>query len=436
MFIHQSILLFTLCSAAVVSCLEPKVIRLPLEYVKSFRRHSMLSKRRDGAVIPLINDIDLSELAVKVQIGTPPQEFTLLFDTGSADTWVPSTRCLPSHGCPEFLRRYNATASSTYHSLEDKLLITYGIGNAEGNYFKDVISFVEDDTLVIHSQTMATVDKTVGPLSNQDETTDVDHVLLDGILGAGLPAGTVRYMENQGEQYDPFPIALYKAGLIPNPVFSVSMATDEETITGRLLLGDVDHESTEAEKFIYTNLVNSNNNPVRWTVNISGFQFYNHANAEQSRNFKFNIDTPFGIDTGSNFMYLPRPLAHDLATAITTAHQLGGRRRPRFSPDKKTNNGVFTVDCEFKSSQDAVNIFFQSSDNHGETVNISIPISDLIAQRESDGQCLFLFIPSDDKFIIGNMVLKQFVTVFDFGHVPRIGFAPSIKSSLFTGEKE
>ncbi|CAO3648411.1 unnamed protein product [Mucor hiemalis] len=337
MRIHQSILIFTLFSAS-VSCLKPKAIQLPLEYVKSVRSHSVLSKRRD-AVIPLINDVDLSELAVKVQIGTPPQEFMLLFDTGSADTWVPSTRCLPSHGCPEFLRRYNATGSSTYHPLKDKLHITYGIGSAEGNYFKDVISFVDDDALVIHSQTLATVDKAVGPISNQDETTDVDHVLLDGILGAGLPAGTVRYMQNQGDQYDPFPIALFKAGLIPNPVFSVSMA--DEGTTGKLLLGDVDHESTGSKKFIYTNLVNTaDNNPVRWTVNISGFQFYNNATAEQSRNFKFNIDTPFGIDTGSNFMYLPRPLAHDLAVSITTAHQLGGQRRPRFSVDKKQ-----TVEC-------------------------------------------------------------------------------------------
>ncbi|OAD00993.1 hypothetical protein MUCCIDRAFT_120412, partial [Mucor lusitanicus CBS 277.49] len=343
-------------------------------------------------------DLDLSEVAVKVQIGTPAQEFMLLFDTGSADTWVPSLQCTTKTGCPDFLHHYDTDASTSHQKIEnDTLSITYGIGSAEGHYFQDIVSL--GGQYINQQQTLAMIDKAVGPISQQNQSTDVDQVFLDGIFGAGLPAGTVRYMQG-GDFYDPLIVALYKSKVIPNPVFSVSIAQDDAE--GSVILGD----THPGYIYIYTDAVGP-----RWSAHVTDFEF---QTANETKNFQFNQKTPFGIDTGSNFMYLPEPLARDLAKSIT-----------QNSTVNQEESGIYVVDCQFQESRDLVKIYFPSSDLPGKRIFISLPVKELISKRESDGQCLLLFLPSNDKFILGNMLLRHFITVYDFGgSVPRIGFSP------------
>ncbi len=47
------------------------------------------------------------------QLGTTPKQFTGCFDTGSSDTWVPSTSCV-NPSCMTH-NRYSTTASSTFN---------------------------------------------------------------------------------------------------------------------------------------------------------------------------------------------------------------------------------------------------------------------------------------------------------------------------------
>ncbi|CEP15466.1 hypothetical protein [Parasitella parasitica] len=395
----KKIILLISTSVALVASLpasNAKPIHLQLQNTKqssSFEKRSLSRKE-----ISLINDLDLGEVAVKLQIGTPAQEFLLLFDTGSADTWVPSQQCTSKTGCPDFLKHYDSMASSSYRAIDnDKLSITYGIGSADGHYFEDVVSFGGDYTN--KKQILASVDKAVGSISHQDESSDVDHVFLDGIFGAGLPGGTVRALQG-GEEYDPLIVALYKSKTIPNPVFSVYIAQDDAE--GSVILGDVH----PGYNFIYTAALGA-----RWSAHVTEFQLQTSKN---TTNFKFNQKTPFGIDTGSNFMYLPAPLATSLAKSITQQEKL-----------IQEKSGVYIMDCQLQDSVDFVKIFFPSSDFPGKSIYITIPVKELVSKREDDGQCLSLFLPSSDKFILGNMFLRHFVTVFDFGgKAPRIGFAP------------
>uniref|UniRef100_G1Q8B6 Peptidase A1 domain-containing protein n=1 Tax=Myotis lucifugus TaxID=59463 RepID=G1Q8B6_MYOLU len=65
-----------------------------------------------------------------ISIGTPPQEFKVVFDTGSADLWVPSIYC-SSPACVTH-KTFNPRASSTFQSTDRPIWLLYGSASMTG----------------------------------------------------------------------------------------------------------------------------------------------------------------------------------------------------------------------------------------------------------------------------------------------------------------
>ncbi|XP_027595442.1 pepsin A-like [Pipra filicauda] len=128
--------------------------RVPLRKMKSLRErlreqgllesfleqnpYNLAAKYLPGiAVEPLQNYMD-DEYFGTISIGTPAQEFTVVFDTGSSNLWVPSVFC-SSPACRNH-NRFNPADSSTFLSTNDTLFIAYGTGSMSGVLGYDTVN--------------------------------------------------------------------------------------------------------------------------------------------------------------------------------------------------------------------------------------------------------------------------------------------------------
>ena len=76
----------------------------------------------------------------QIELGSPPQSFSVIFDTGSANLWVPSAKCR-GFNLPCLLhRRYASQHSRTYVRDDTPFAIKYGSGSMTGFISHDKLS--------------------------------------------------------------------------------------------------------------------------------------------------------------------------------------------------------------------------------------------------------------------------------------------------------
>mmetsp|Transcript_59177 Transcript_59177/g.129623 ORF Transcript_59177/g.129623 Transcript_59177/m.129623 type:complete len:380 (+) Transcript_59177:57-1196(+) len=165
----------------------------------------------------------------QVLVGTPPQSFKVVFDTGSGSLLVPSAKC-DDPSCDKH-RRFNASLSSTAVQIgfsdeptkviqddddRDVQTLQFSGGTAEGQFARDRVC--------VGASLCATADFVT---MTEESQAPFDNTLWDGVLGLGLSGASVAPEFNVLTQ-------LQKSKVLTQPVFSVYLGkhmVDEAEVT-------------------------------------------------------------------------------------------------------------------------------------------------------------------------------------------------------------
>ncbi|KAG6785233.1 hypothetical protein POTOM_010963 [Populus tomentosa] len=203
----------------------------------------------EADIVALKNYLD-AQYYGEIAIGTPPQTFTVIFDTGSSNLWVPSSKCyfsvgpfLPSRlfriivfaviwvqlAC-YFHSKYKSSASTTYVKNGTSAAIQYGTGAISGFFSQDS---VEVGDLVVKNQGFIEATKEPGVTFVAAK--------FDGILGLGFQEISVG---------DAVPVwyNMVNQGLVKEKVFSFWLNRNVEGEEGgEIVFGGVDPNHYKGE---------------------------------------------------------------------------------------------------------------------------------------------------------------------------------------------
>lgn len=148
-----------------------KFLRIPLEQ----QRAGVWNSRNAPQLNPLYSRIPLTnyeslQFYGTIRVGTPPQKFTVIFDTGSSDIWIPGAKC---HDCSGS-NRYISNDSTTYIEMAGIFEDQYGSGSVRGP--------IQQETIQVGEFILPNV--AIGQVEYQDEA--IRLFQSDGIVGLGF----------------------------------------------------------------------------------------------------------------------------------------------------------------------------------------------------------------------------------------------------------
>lgn len=180
-------------------------------------------------IVDLTNVMD-AQYYGEISLGTPAQTFSVVFDTGSSNLWVPSSKCSYLSIACYLHNKYYCEKSSTYQEDGREFSIEYGSGSLTG--------FFSRDTLQIGG--MSVPDQVFAEAVNEPSLSFIA-ASFDGIMGMGFPEISV------GKVEPPFQNML-RQGIIDEPVFSFWLNRDKDDLNGgELVLGGVDPDHFKGE---------------------------------------------------------------------------------------------------------------------------------------------------------------------------------------------
>lgn len=343
----------------------------PEQHAQEMFKETSIGENGDHTV-PVSNFLNAQYFS-EITIGTPPQKFKVVLDTGSSNLWVPSSEC-GSIAC--YLHsKYDSSASSTYKKNGTSFEIRYGSGSLSGFTSQDTMTIGD---LKIKAQVFAEATEEPGLAFAFGR--------FDGILGLGFDTISVNKI------VPPF-YSMINQGLLDEPVFAFYLGDTNNGEESEATFGGINpsHFSGKITEI-----------PLRrkayWEVDLDSITF-GDSTAELD-------NTGVILDTGTSLIALPSTLAELLNKEIGA---------------KKGYNGQYTIECDKRDSLPDLSFRLSGHD-------FAITPYDYIL--EVQGSCISSFMgmdfpePVGPLAILGDAFLRKWYSVYDLGK-GTVGLAPS-----------
>jgi len=313
----------------------------------------------------VIQDYSNAQYYGEISVGTPGQKEMVVFDTGSANLWVPNKKpWFTSHNI------YDHSKSSTYAKNGSVFKIQYGSGPVSGVFSADTVNI---GPFALKDYTFAEVDVTSGL------GLGYRFGKFDGILGLGWDAISVGKV--------PTPMnALVASGQLAKPVFGFYLGNNAP---GELVFGGVDSKHYTGD-FFYVPL----SAKTYWEVKLDGVKLGSTSMGNTTKAI---------LDSGTSLLAGPK------AEIAALAAKLGA---------KSLMGKEWTVDC----SADLPDLTFTLG---GKDFVFTKEDLTLIAQGKT---CILGLMgidipaPNGPLWILGDVFMRKYYVEFDWGQ-SRLGFA-------------
>jgi cathepsin D len=339
--------------------------------------------------VPL-TDYEDAQYYGPITIGTPPQDFQVVYDTGSSNLWVPSSQCPITNIACQKHNKYDSSKSSTYVANGTDFSIRYGSGSLSGFLSEDTVQL---GGLTVTHQTFAEALHEPG----------ISFVVakFDGILGLAYESISV-------DNVTPVWYNILNQGLVDQPVFSFWLSQNPNDQTGgELVLGGVD-SSRYTGDFSYAPLTSD----TYWEFAMADIQV-----GGTSMGFCKKGPCKAICDSGTSLIVGPTLLIDELNKKLGAIVVNG--------------EGIFE-DCSVISKLPDIQIVINGN-------TFTLTPQDYVLQITSEGEteCLSGFMgmdipaPIGPLYILGDVFIAAYTAVFDFGAVgvARVGWAKSVQDS-------
>lgn len=235
-----------------------------------------------------------------IKIGSPSQTVKVIFDTGSSNFWVVSSRC-KSRGCL-IQQSFDYSKSNTYIKNNEKVEVEFGSGTIQGSFCTDKVTFSDfsitnnseiKKDLTINNQSFGEIEVEEGLI--------FDKIKFGGILGLSFPG-----LSNLN--ITPFFDNVINKKLLTKNWFSFYLSNDRESkVNSQLILGEPQKDVYYIGELTWFSVTN----PSYWEVSLDEV-YLNNTSIDACKGIKCKLV----IDTGTSIITAPSSDVYKIITSI------------------------------------------------------------------------------------------------------------------------